>query len=89
MAEGDSRESVEGNKRHLRLDTSSALLRPGPASPRKAGVFEDDDDIAALEVEMAEIRRRRAEVMARYEERLGYLRAKLKGVELHEKLLRR
>jgi len=90
VAEGDSRESVEGNTRHLRLDTSSsALLRLGPASPRKNGAFEDDDDIAALEVEMAEIRRRRAEVMARYEERLGYLRAKLKGAELHEKLLRR
>jgi hypothetical protein len=90
VAEGDSRESVEGNERHLRLDTSSsALVRLGPASPRKAGGFEDDDDIAALEVEMAEIRRRRAEVMARYEERLGYLRAKLKGAELHEKLLRR
>jgi len=90
VAEGDSRESVEGHKRHLHLDTSSsALLRPGPASPRKNGAFEDDGDIAALEVEMAEIRRRRAEVMGRYEERLGYLRAKLKGAELHEKLLRR
>ena len=89
VAEGDSRESVEGHKRHLHLDTSSALLRPGPASPRKNGGFEDDGDIAALEVEMAEIRRRRSEVMGRYEERLGYLRAKLKGAELHEKLLRR
>ncbi len=90
VAEGDSRESVEGHKRHLHLDTSSyAFLRTGPASPRKNGVFEDDGDIAALEVEMAEIRRRRAEVMGRYEERLGYLRAKLKGGELHEKLLRR
>lgn len=90
VAEGDSRESVEGHKRHLHLDTSSsALLRPGPASPRKNGAFEDDGDIAALEVEMAEIRRRRSEVMGRYEERLGYLRAKLKGAELHEKLLRR
>ncbi len=89
VAEGDSRESIEGHKRHLHLDTSrSALLGPGPASPRRNGVFEDDD-IAALEVEMAEIRRRRAEVMGRYEERLGYLRAKLKGAELHEKLLRR
>jgi hypothetical protein len=90
VAEGDSRESVERDKRYLRLDTSSsAFLRPGPASPRKPGGFGDDDDIAALEVEMTEIRRRRAEVMARYEERLGYLRAKLKGAELHEKLLRR
>jgi hypothetical protein len=80
---------MEGHKRHLQLDTSSsALLKAGPASPRKSA-FDDEDDIAALEVEMAEIRRRRAEVMGRYEERLGYLRAKLKGAELHEKLLRR
>jgi len=90
VAEGDSRESIEGHKRHLRLDTSpSALLGPTSASPRKNGVIDDDGDIVALEAEMAEIRRRRAEVMARYEERLGYLRAKLKGAELHEKLLRR
>jgi len=90
VAEGDSRESVEGHRRHLRLDTSpSALLGSTSASPRKNGLIDDDGDIIALEAEMAEIRRRRAEVMARYEERLGYLRAKLKGAELHEKLLRR
>jgi hypothetical protein len=59
-----------------------------PASPRRNGMISDDEDLAALETEMAEIRRRRAEVMGRYEERLGYLRAKLKGAELHEKLLK-
>ncbi|KAI0250801.1 hypothetical protein BJV78DRAFT_1217035 [Lactifluus subvellereus] len=90
VAEGDSRDSVEGHVRHLRLDTSpAALLGPPPASSRKHEVIGDDGDITALEAEMAEIRRRRAEVMGRYEERLGYLRAKLKGAELHEKLLRR
>ena len=90
VAEGDSRESVEGHVRHLRLDTSPvALLGPPTASSRKHEVIGDDGDITALEAEMAEIRRRRAEVMGRYEERLGYLRAKLKGAELHEKLLRR
>lgn len=47
------------------------------------------EDIAALEVEMADIRRRRAEVTARYEARLEYLRARLKGAELHEKLMKR
>lgn len=89
VAEGDSRESVEGHKRFLRLDTSpSGLLGLAPTSPRKNGMMGDDEDLAALEVEMSEIRRRRAEVMGRYEERLGYLRAKLKGAELHEKLLR-
>ncbi len=84
-------QSIEGNKRPLRLDTSlSVPSGPTPTSPRnwKNGVIGDDEDLAALETEMAEIRRRRTEVMGRYEERLGYLRAKLKGAELHEKLLR-
>ena len=87
VAEGDTRESVEGHKRHLRLDTSLLGLAP-TSPPRKNGVISDDEDLAALEAEMGEIRRRRAEVMGRYEERLGYLRAKLKGAELHEKLLK-
>ena len=81
---------IERNKRPLRLDTSLAV-RSGstPTSPRRNGMMiSDDEDLAALEVEMVEIRRRRAEVMGRYEERLGYLRAKLKGAELHEKILR-
>ncbi|KAI9512429.1 hypothetical protein F5148DRAFT_902383 [Russula earlei] len=89
VAEGDNPNSMEAHHRHLHLDTSSALLRSTPASPRKNGAMGDDWNITELEAEMAEIRRRRAEVMARYEERLGYLRAKLKGAELHEKLLRR
>ncbi|KAJ7455366.1 hypothetical protein B0H11DRAFT_253467 [Mycena galericulata] len=38
--------------------------------------------------ELAEVRRRRAEMVGRCESRLEYLRAKLKGAELHEKLLR-
>lgn len=49
----------------------------------------EDDDILALEAEMADIRKRRAEVTARYEARLEYLRARLKGAELREKLLKR
>jgi len=90
VAEGDSRESIEGHVRHLHIDTStSVLLGPAPASARRNEVVGDEGDMMALESEMAEIRRRRAEVMGRYDERLGYLRAKLKGAELHEKLLRR
>ncbi|KAF9485869.1 hypothetical protein BDN70DRAFT_823175 [Pholiota conissans] len=42
-----------------------------------------------LENEMDEIRRRREEVSHRYEARLEYLRAKLKGAQLHEKLMRK
>jgi hypothetical protein len=90
VAEGDSRESVEGHVRHLHVDTSpSVLLGTITASSRRNEVVGDEGDIMALESEMAEIRRRRAEVMGRYDERLGYLRVKLKGAELHEKLLRR
>ncbi|KAF8270795.1 hypothetical protein EI94DRAFT_701025 [Lactarius quietus] len=90
VAEGDTRESVDGHVRHLRIDTSSsALVGTPPASSRRHEVIGDEGDIMALESEMAEIRRRRAEVMGRYDERLGYLRAKLKGAELHERLLRR
>ena len=48
-----------------------------------------DPALAALESEMADIRRRRAEVVARYEAKLELLRAKLKGAEMHEKLLKR
>ena len=44
---------------------------------------QDDGD------EMEDIRRRREEVSIRYEARLEYLRAKLKGAQLHEKLLRK
>lgn len=67
----------------------------GPATPegsqyagsvRRLGA---DDDLAALEAEMADIRRRRTEVTARYEARLEYLRARLKGAELREKLMKR
>jgi hypothetical protein len=39
--------------------------------------------------EMEDIRKRREEVSLRYEARLEYLRAKLKGAQLHEKLLKK
>ncbi|KDR82648.1 hypothetical protein GALMADRAFT_837529 [Galerina marginata CBS 339.88] len=42
-----------------------------------------------LETELDDIRRRREEVSQRYEARLEYLRAKLKGAQLHEKLMRK
>jgi len=50
---------------------------------------ESQADGGNVENEMDDIRRRREEVGARYEARLEYLRAKLKGAELHEKLVRR
>lgn len=42
-----------------------------------------------LESEMDDIRRRREEVSHRYDARLEYLRAKLKGAQLHERLMRK
>ncbi|TRM61110.1 hypothetical protein BD626DRAFT_502759 [Schizophyllum amplum] len=47
------------------------------------------DPTASAHSEMEDIRRRREEVSARYEARLEYLRAKLKGAVLHEKLLKK
>lgn len=49
----------------------------------------EDEDIMAMETELTDIRRRREEVTARYDARLEYLRARLKGAELREKLLKR
>lgn len=48
-----------------------------------------EDNILSVTDEMDEIKRRREEVAARYEARLEYLQAKLKGAQLHEKLLRK
>ena len=48
-----------------------------------------DAAMQILENEMADIRRRRAEVVARYQSRLEFLSVKLKGAEMHEKLLKR
>ena len=53
-------------------------------STETIGLEEGDD-----ESEISDIRRRREELVARYTARLEFLRAKLKGAELHEKLLRK
>jgi hypothetical protein len=53
----------------------------------------DELDLLGLEADAAEqlseMRRRRLEVEARYEARLEYLRARLKGAELHERVMRK
>ena len=54
------------------------------AATAETARLEDDYD-----TEMEDIRRRREEVSSRYEARLEYLRAKLKGAQLHEKLLKK
>ncbi|KAF9267815.1 hypothetical protein L218DRAFT_1073898 [Marasmius fiardii PR-910] len=54
------------------------------SSGTSAGGSEDEIDPGVLDV-----RKRRIEVVGRYEARLEYLRARLKGAELHEKLLKK
>lgn len=63
----------------------------------RVGILDDEKPMSAVHIdvgdsvegEMEDIRRRREEVNHRYEARLEYLRAKLKGAQLHEKVMRR
>jgi len=57
---------------------------PAPASAVLSAIEPDPKITEAL----AEVRKSRADVKQRYEARMAYLRAKLKGAELHEKLLK-
>ncbi|CCM01905.1 uncharacterized protein FIBRA_03976 [Fibroporia radiculosa] len=76
---------VTARKQASDAHSSSQGMRHGVS----AGVaIAEDEEIRAMEAELADIRRRRMEVIARYEARLEYLRARLKGAELHEKILR-
>ncbi|GBE84872.1 hypothetical protein SCP_0700520 [Sparassis crispa] len=61
----------------------------GQSTAGKATGAEEDEEIQAMEAELTDIRKRRAGVTARYEARLEYLRARLKGAELREKILRK
>ena len=67
---------------HLPMDT---VLEDEKVSMSTTVRLEAED----IEIEMEDIRRRREEVSLRYEARLEYLRAKLKGAQLHEKLMRK
>jgi hypothetical protein len=69
------------------LSRSSGHLPMGVVHENEAVLTVDLDDEREFAMEMEDLRRRREEVAARYEARLEYLRAKLKGAELHEKLL--
>ncbi|KZT11977.1 uncharacterized protein LAESUDRAFT_719929 [Laetiporus sulphureus 93-53] len=70
---------------------SDGVSRAGSSRSGKARGPADieDEEIRAMEVELGDIRRRKAEVTARYEARLEYLRARLKGAELREKVMRK
>ncbi|KZV76210.1 hypothetical protein PENSPDRAFT_747901 [Peniophora sp. CONT] len=92
VRERDSTELPSSFGATLSLDTDAEGLglglSPGGEGGRR-GRAEDGEEVEAAAREVADIRRRRAEVVGRYEERIEYLRAKLKGAELHEKLLRK
>ncbi|THH31183.1 hypothetical protein EUX98_g2998 [Antrodiella citrinella] len=78
---------------HLPLETVSEADRSdspawsGNDSASAMRVDGDGSQVAADE-ELSDIRRRRGEVTARYDARLEYLRARLRGAELREKLMR-
>ncbi|KAI8986074.1 hypothetical protein BD414DRAFT_487554 [Trametes punicea] len=92
-----------GSKRDSRWAETASMGSSNPVSPvtrsdvgstgtsgrRTAASQIDDEELLSMEAELADIRRRRAEVTARYESRLEYLRARLKGAELREKVLRK
>ncbi|KAF8208760.1 hypothetical protein K438DRAFT_1812829 [Mycena galopus ATCC 62051] len=69
------------------LSRSSGHLPMGVVREDETMLTVDLDEEREFGVEMEELRKRREEVAGRYETRLEYLRAKLKGAELHEKLL--
>ena len=69
-----------------RIGSHPSLPKPKGKNTSKESIGLDEGDD---ESEISDIRRRREELVARYTARLEFLRAKLKGAELHEKLLRK
>lgn len=61
----------------------------GRSASDRSAKKEKDEMEEEMVREMEDIRRRREEVSMRYEARLEYLRAKLKGAQLHEKLIKK
>lgn len=72
-----------------------SVLQFNTASDRSSGRHQNSPtDYASLiastmHSEVNDIRRRRVEVTDRYQQRLDYLKARLKGAEIHERLLRK
>lgn len=82
---------------YLQAASSSNVSLHSKSSRLPVSVLSDDksantthvDEKEGVEAELEDIRRRREEVNHRYQARLEYLQAKLKGAQLHEKLMRR
>lgn len=64
-------------------------IRDSPRSGRTALRQSPRTANQTLDIEMDDIRRRRADIVMKYQERLAFLRARLKGAEMHERLLRK
>lgn len=77
--------SLSRSTGHLPMDTVLEDEKVSMSETMNTVRLEPED----IEDEMEDIRRRREEVSLRYEARLEYLRAKLKGAQLHEKLMRK
>ncbi|KAJ3781550.1 hypothetical protein GGU10DRAFT_299453 [Lentinula aff. detonsa] len=77
----------------LASGSSLNLARSTGHLPMSSVPEDEDVDPVGLEPEMdeeiREIRKKKLDVSKRYEERLEYLRAKLKGAQLHEKLMKK
>ncbi|KAF8899889.1 hypothetical protein CPB84DRAFT_1779626 [Gymnopilus junonius] len=78
----------------LARSTSHLALRKTNEISGKAIIESSDHGISSYEnadqdSELLNIRKRREDLTTRYTARLEFLRAKLKGAELHEKLLRK
>ncbi|KAH9924676.1 uncharacterized protein BXZ73DRAFT_50426 [Epithele typhae] len=69
--------------------TSRSEVGSTSSGNRRGPAHVDEEELMMMEAELADIRRRRAAVTARYESRIEYLRARLKGAELREKILRK
>jgi hypothetical protein len=92
MVVGTPSRWAAGARRTSRSRPSRSRRPPRHSSQQTPGAttaVDADDEYAALEAEMAEVRRWRAEVTARYQRRLEYLRARLKEAEMNEKLLKK
>jgi hypothetical protein len=69
--------------------TSRIMLTDSEEAQSSDGIGNGVEEGLSSHADILEVQQRRNEVMARCEARLKYLRAKLKGAELHEKLLRK
>ncbi|KAF9065168.1 hypothetical protein BDP27DRAFT_1332392 [Rhodocollybia butyracea] len=75
-----------GNASHSSLNLTRSTGHLPMSSVPEHEVKLDDYEVYK---EIEEFRKRRENVSKRYEERLEYLRAKLKGAQLHEKLMKK